>query len=79
MRKVNDGRTDDGQHVITIVHMSLLYRCTKNDIFGEIFRLKGWVTTPTSLLLNLTMKCVLFLLFCSIAAVLFLTFNLYIV
>ena len=41
--------------------------------------LKGWVTTPTSHLLNLPMKCVLFLLFCSIAAVIFLTCNLYIV
>ena len=27
---INDGRTDDGQHVITIVHLSLRLRCTKN-------------------------------------------------
>ena len=29
MWKVNDGRTDDGQRVITIVHLSLRLRCTK--------------------------------------------------
>ena len=38
-------------------------KMAKNDIFGEIFRLKGWVTTSTSLLLNLPMKSMLFLLF----------------
>ena len=35
----------------------------KMTFSGEIFRLKGWVTTPTSLLLNLPMKSMLFLLF----------------
>ena len=32
MWKVNDGRTHDGQRVITIVHFSLRLRCTKNNI-----------------------------------------------
>ena len=32
MRKVNDGWTDDGQRVITIVHLSFRLGCTKNCI-----------------------------------------------
>ena len=32
MWKVNDGQMDDGQRVITIVHMSLRLRCTKKFI-----------------------------------------------
>ena len=33
-----DGRTDDGQRMITIVHLSLRLRCTKNLKFWHIFK-----------------------------------------
>ena len=33
--KVNDGQTDDGQRMITIVHLSLWLRCTKNLYSAE--------------------------------------------
>ena len=47
-------------------------KMAKNNIFGEIFRLKGGgVKTPTTLPLNPQMKYVLFLQFCSTAAVIF--------
>ena len=32
--KIKDGRTDNLQCVITIVHMSLRFRCTKSHIFS---------------------------------------------
>ena len=31
-RRKDDGRTDDGQRVITIVHLSLRLRCTKKSV-----------------------------------------------
>ena len=38
MWKVNDGRrtTDDGQRVITIVHLSLRLRCTKKFAYEKL-------------------------------------------
>ena len=64
-------------HLVRMEGQSLKW--PKNHIFGAIFRQKGGGYNLKTLTLNPPMKYVLFLQLCSIAEVIFLTLNLYIV